>query len=344
MSEAARSPRATLSADVALANALRSRHADTLGGTLLSLKAVQAARVVLTISAASACTLAGQHLLLQLANLLGRMEGVIDSIEVLLDGGDLPLQAGVDPRQPGGSSSLRVAAEMSATLAAPHRLRASEGKAQADGTIGVRVGAPPAHGVARMSAVDGHAIHVWAAASDWLAFVGREPGPDCSPEAELPFGSYCAAALAAAEVFRIVRAAGQLSGGPRRLVFSAWSWAVGMGPLADGPTAPSITACCSSGIAPFTLVGVGAVGSAFLLALWASGIAVPDAVAVDGDEISRTNLNRYVLFGVGDLSMPKAHRAAALLERGGAEPFALRSEHEWWADYRRHEAAPISLL
>jgi molybdopterin/thiamine biosynthesis adenylyltransferase len=334
----------SLTADVIARTALRARHADTLGDSLMSLDALHAPVVELSISALSARTLAGQQLLVHVANLLGRLEGVIDTIEVSIDGGDVTLRAGVDPRQPGGDASLRAATEAAATLAAPHRIRPGRGDCARTAVIGVHVGARQAPHYRTASRAGTRIGDVWAAASDWLAFVGRTPGPDCSSEAELPFGAHAAASLAAAEVFRLIRATGELVTGPNHLVLSTWSWTLGDDRVERGPTARELLTENPNGVPPFTLAGAGAVGSAFLLALWATGLPVRQATAVDGDVVSRTNLNRYILFGTEDLGMAKSVRAATILGREGSAPFLVRAEQGWWADHRRCDAAPIRLL
>ena len=87
------------------------------------------------------------------------------------------------------------------------------------------------------------------------------------------------------------------------------------------------------------MAGVGAVGTALLLTLWACGVAVPDAIAVDGDAVSLSNLNRYVLFGLREQRLPKASAASALLRRGGPSPFRMRAVDTWWAEYMRGTAS-----
>lgn len=328
------------------AGALRARHADTLGDSLLALDAVRPPVVSLSVSAASAPTLAGQHLVLQLANLLGRLEGIVDTIAVRIDGGDVPLRGGVDPRHANGGVSLRQAAEAAAMLAAPHRVRSAppaepRHAGRSRRVVVIRVGAPQVEQPVTTPKQD---VDIYVAADDWLAFVGRDPGPECAPDAEFPFGAHGAAALAVAEVFRLVRAVGQLASGPRRVAVSMWSWSVAERLDPDGPAARDLAASCPTGLPSFTLAGVGAVGGAFLLTLWASGLVVRDAVIVDGDAVSWTNLNRYLLFGAADVLWGKVDRAATLLARDGAKPFHLRPEGVWWAEYRRREPDPIALL
>jgi molybdopterin/thiamine biosynthesis adenylyltransferase len=61
--------------------------------------------------------------------------------------------------------------------------------------------------------------------------------------------------------------------------------------------------------------GIGAVGSATLFALAAHGVAAGVLILVDHDIIDHTNLDRYCLFGPGDVSKCKVHVAKARIER-----------------------------
>jgi molybdopterin/thiamine biosynthesis adenylyltransferase len=188
---------------------------------------------------------------------------------------------------------------------------------------------------------------VYAAAGDWVAHVGRVPVASCDPYATMPFGAHAAAALAVGEIFRLLRARGEVSAGPDRMTLSVWSCSLLDPATVDGPTGVAIEPILDKGVPQFTLVGVGAVGSAFLLTLWASGLAVFAGKLVDGDAVSRTNLNRYPLFGLKDVGTPKASGAAALLHRSGRTgrtAFMLSGEDVWWADHARASGARISLL
>jgi hypothetical protein len=82
-----------------------------------------------------------------------------------------------------------------------------------------------------------------------------------------------------------------------------------------------------------------------LLTLWSSGVAVPKADIVDGDPVSTTNLNRYVLFSLTDRGSLKVERAAELLVRGGDRPFNLVPRPVWWSEHQRAlNGTPIPLL
>jgi molybdopterin/thiamine biosynthesis adenylyltransferase len=141
----------------------------------------------------------------------------------------------------------------------------------------------------------------------------------------------------------MVRAADDLAAGPHRLFFSTWDWLHVTSLAAGRPDASALSTLYRTGVTDFTLVGVGAVGCAVLLTLWASAVPLAGARLVDADRISPTNLNRYVLFGFHDLSHFKALRATDLLTRS-SPPFQTRAVTEWWADYRRGDARPVDRL
>jgi hypothetical protein len=328
----------TLSMPPRSPEALKARHADTLGDRLLALGHLER-DICISISLASAETRAGQHLLVHLANLLGRLEGVVRKISVVIDdegrgdsdkSGQIMLDPGVDPRHPMGGLPLRLSAESASDLAAPGRaVSISE---LASDAIHVRIGAEgttPAY--------------VYTAAGGWSAFVGRRPGPECIPDVTLAVGAHIAAALATAEVFRIIRATGNRANGPDCFTFSAWCCSP-VDSLSHGDClAPSVAATSELSTPSFVLAGVGAVGGAFLLTYWASGLRVPRSAVVDGDVISSTNLGRYALFGVDELGLPKASRAAILLG-AGPQQFRLVPVEAWWGDYQRIDPTPIPLL
>jgi len=317
-----------------LAAALRARHADTLQGALGHLDDVRAVAVVISLSLPSARTRTGQLLALHLANLLGRLEGVVASVSVSIDE-DSPVELlpGVDHRDAAGGGLLSAAVLRSARLARPDQASPPEALRHCSrGALVVRIGALRA----------GEAV-VHTAASAWVAYVGAKPGPECVDDERSATGAHAAAALAAAEIFRHLRVVGDLSSGPSALLFSTWDWTFSTS-LTDGsPTKSSLQALYDVGLLRFTLVGAGAVGCAFLLAMWASQVPVFEGLVIDGDQVSATNLNRYVLFGLSDLGCAKAVRAAELLERQRPR-FSLRPVPEWWSDYRRRDSYPIRLL
>jgi hypothetical protein len=128
------------------------------------------------------------------------------------------------------------------------------------------------------------------------------------PDAAAPFGAYVAAALAAAQVFLTARAH---SYEPKPVMLDAWQWAVDPEQFVE----PDVVEIEVDSV----LAGVGAVGSACLLALWATEGVTGYVRAIDADErgIDVTNLNRCLPFTVADVDQPKAATAAAALTREG---------------------------
>jgi molybdopterin/thiamine biosynthesis adenylyltransferase len=90
--------------------------------------------------------------------------------------------------------------------------------------------------------------------------------------------------------------------------YCSWSHKVGNHMPFDGEPSPT------TGDFDIALAGVGAVGCAWLHAIWACEMR-GRAVLADGDEegVDVTNLNRYVLFGRSDIGKAKASAAAELL-------------------------------
>lgn len=170
---------------------------------------------------------------------------------------------------------------------------------------------------------------VWAlVASAWAGEVANDrPRVPESPQSPEPFGAYIAACLAAAQVFLTARAHGYE---PSPVVLDAWQWAVEPEQIVE----PDELAVEIDSV----LAGVGAVGSACLLALWATEGVTGYVKAVDADEkgVDVTNLNRCLPFTVANVDTPKAAAAATALAReafvidpefGLAETYVDRTTH-----------------
>jgi len=124
---------------------------------------------------------------------------------------------------------------------------------------------------------------------------------------ELTIGPYIAACLAAGEIFRLVRLNSYVP--ERQLFLNAMDYSHGIDPtwthLEIGNELRSVI-----------LVGVGAVGSALLHALFPLSLQGTIVLADNDDKgIDTTNLGRYSLFGWASLGKPKATEAAQLLQR-----------------------------
>jgi len=122
---------------------------------------------------------------------------------------------------------------------------------------------------------------------------------------DLTIGPYLAASLAAGEVFRLVRL---IDYAPERQLFLTAS---------DYSHSPEPSWSAFDRYWPIQsvlLVGVGAVGSAMLHALYP--LPVPGTILIadnDPKGIGKTNLGRYALFGSGAVGKQKASHAADLL-------------------------------
>lgn len=126
--------------------------------------------------------------------------------------------------------------------------------------------------------------------------------PQFSP---LTVGPYIGACLAAGEIFRLVRLNSYVP--ERQLFFNALDYCHGVDPLWSDLEIRGV-------LRSVLLVGVGAVGSALLHALYPLPMRGTVWLA-DNDEkgIDNTNLSRYALFGWASLGKPKASEAAELL-------------------------------
>lgn len=292
-------------------SAIAVRHSGDLRGQLKTGDAVAARDVIISISARSARTHAGQALAVHLANLLGRLAGVVSSVGVEVD--DIPLLEGVDPRAQRGEQ-LREAVERAAGIAIP-AMRNSRMSVPKPLVIRVGIGVP---------------ADVYVAASSWIAFVGREEGPECRDGRRHGAAPHAAAALAAGEVFRILRANGGRSAGPAHFVFDVWNWW-----QIDAQQESAMDAHDADiRMPPICLVGVGAVGCAFLLTMWYLPIQAM-ITAIDKDDVSITNLNRYVLFGLLDRGKKKVSVAEAILSGHG---ITIAPVEAWWSEYLRSRA------
>lgn len=299
------------------------RHSDTLNGKFAPLEQTTPARVTIVASAAAARTRCGQLVAIWLANLAGRMAGVVEAIEVVVEGGDTSLHERVDPRVQPGAGKFSDAILRNGMLSKP-ALQFS----QRDNTppeLRVGVGQPAAR------------CNVYVSASAWVGYIGSSPGPECYDDDTCAVGGVVAAALASAEVFKLLRATGARAQPTSKYYLDAFSWQ-----HCDGFTSHKAISCSDQRLlTSFTLAGVGAVGTAFLLTLWATDITV-QAMILDADVVARTNLNRYPLFSSADLGHLKVECAKALLQR---ESFAVEAHALWWSQYwRLHQESPTLLV
>lgn len=276
---------------------ISDRHARTVEGLGDTLKPL---RVLLVAGPAFALP-GGQHLMVCLVNLLCRMVGSVAAIEI-----DVP-----DTKLSVATPFVLAEGDPVSQLAELARLAVGDDVPVASRTgVGcdmiVCVGEPPQH-LPRPA-------DLFALGAGWRAWVGtgdyrpqEPPGGDRNP-----LGPYLAASLAAGEVFK--RSRGLVRGRhAKNFGYSLWSGETGSWEdLADGAPVAGLD------LAPFYLVGAGAVGQGLLAVLAAADVGSAYIVTIDDDRHDKTNLNRCFVAGVADEGKPKieamgrARRAAGL--------------------------------
>lgn len=254
-----------------------------------------------------------------LINLLARAEGVIRSIRLVCPP-DVPLAGRIVPLAPRdaplGEALLRGGQAIGAVPVSPAADAAPADTVLVVGTEHcLRQGRPVR----------------FVAGYGWWGGVGGHPltVPETYGASPLPFGPYLAAALAAAEVFLTVRLPGY--GAPSAPYgWDCWEQSMRSEPVSGAPA--WLADVDLSGTA---LAGVGAVGSAWVHALWASPGLTGEVVLADADSkgITLTNLNRCTPFGRCHLGLPKAE--------GGAQ-VAADSEIVWDPHHARFEHLGIT--
>jgi molybdopterin/thiamine biosynthesis adenylyltransferase len=269
-------------------------------------------RVRITAGEAAARSVAGQHTLWMLANLLARQFGVVAEVELALP--RVPLHSRVALF--GGRELLPETLAEVVRQVAGAAVRVTEKQAHAD--VEVVVGRPPDE---RLPST--HRIGVLGAG--WRVFAGR---PEAVQVANLDngttLGPYFAACIGGGEVFK--RLGGLLSGKGRfidSLTLSLWDFHrhADWTQAPDGPPIDSLT------LPAFYLIGAGAVGQAVAAALAAWDGLRGHATVIDLEGIDETNLNRYLLATLADVGAGKTELLAARLAGRGFT--GHRSDNGW---------------
>ncbi len=228
--------------------------------------------MVVTIPAAVADRPAVQHTATLLINLLARSADYVSAIHI--NGGDATLHDRVVPAAITTASTLTGALrDIAHAVGGDAVPLVDDAPVDALHLILGPGAAPP----------DAWQVH----GTGWTGIATRHDIGD-TPDSTLPFGPYIAACLAAAAVCWTIR--GKHWHGTH-LQLSAWDLtAAGQPePSAAGPTTIDVTIDA-------VLAGVGAVGTALLLALWACGTVTGTITPADDDVVDDTNRNRCVLF------------------------------------------------
>lgn len=253
--------------------------------------------VAIVVAPDAAELAATQHAAWMLVNLLARADGVVSAVRIVCPA-DIPLAGRVVP------------------LAA-RNMQLQDALVRGGQAIGVvateLVDRPEPDDLVRIvgamarTATMRDARYVFG--DGWWGGVGDEAPAYEPTSSSLPFGPYVAACLAASEIFLAVR----LPESARRHV-DAVAWDCWTQRLTRLPAANSPTELMDSHLPRTALAGVGAVGTAWVHAIWTIDGIDGSVILTDPDPmgIEKPNLNRYVLFGLDTLGRLKASEAAKL--------------------------------
>lgn len=269
--------------------------------------ASQPLRVVIDVAPALAGQPGAQHLTWMLATLLTRnTKEVIASVGLDID--DVPLLPGTDPGAPDGGPSLNDALKFTAGVFGPDAAPVVDATELDNADLVLQLG--DRNSSSSASSWPNAAI-LRVSASEWTGAVtpGSAQALPLNLASTNPFGPYVAACLAAGQAYMYAR----VHEHPLQAVaLNAWTLDQTTNDLSasDGvhPNDPSAEL-------DHVLAGVGAIGSALLLTLWAYQPASGTIRAVDADPlgIDDTNLQRCAPFHQVDIGQPKALAAAMRL-------------------------------
>jgi hypothetical protein len=244
-----------------------------------------------------------QHLTWLLVTLLTRStSAVIETVGISTD--DAPLVPGIDPGAPDVGPSLLDALKVTADAFGPEAAPVVDASELDGAALVLQIGNTAAR---RWPGAD--VLHVSAAG--WTGAVTPDAA-DILPldvATENPFGPYVAACLAAGQAYMYARVRHHQL---QAVALNAWTLTQATTDLAAlaavDPGEPSVEL-------DHVLAGVGAVGTALLLTLWAYRPASGTIRAADADPkgVDDTNLNRCVPFYWSDIGLPKAVVAAERL-------------------------------
>lgn len=270
--------------------------------------------VHVSISASAASTAAGQRALWMLVNLLARSVGTVARLTVACP--EAKLHHGVAPGYSAGSSLMVAILESAKAIGAiPPMLTAR---------------APEQSFVLGIGRVDDADLTL--VFGDWWGGLDYTTS-DAGTEVTLPFGPYIAAAHAAGHVFRASR--GLVEFVP--FIYDGWEHVTASEIPPDPPPMPEKLP------GDLLLAGVGAVGTAAMLTLWATPGLKGRAQIADADTVDLTNLNRCVLFDASTVGLPKASTAAEVLQTGGAGSL-MWDPHDGIAQEHPRRQQPLQLL
>lgn len=234
-----------------------------------------------------------------------------------LDIDDVPLLPGIDPGIPEGSTSLSAALKSTAAAFGHHAAPVVDASDLDCTDLVLRVAGPESS-----TSIWAGAVVLRTSASEWTGAVTPDDTQDLPLNLKTtnPFGPYVAACLAAGQTYMYARVQDHVL---QPVALNAWTLQQNTRDLTsehDLPSEPSAEL-------DHVLAGVGAVGSALLLTLWAYQPVSGTIRAVDADPqgVDSTNLQRCLPFHSVDVGQPKAPTAA--LRLGGHHGLVVEPTH-----------------
>ncbi len=294
--------------------------------------------VRLVTSTVMADTLAGQHLIWMLANLLARQFAIVHKIEIQIPPNVAVRSQAVLFPIAAAKTNLADAIATTVTLIAADTIEVvivDSADTQVDFEVFI--------GYDNSSSSAPYSLGVYA--DGWNLYVG-DPSttPAMTPVSAMPFGPYFAACIAAAEVFKFFRKLKAGAGSFARNVFlSLWNFQVADA-WEDLPKTTDIPVY----IPPFYLAGAGAVGQALACTLAAAPCEDMYVTVIDHDKIDDegTNLNRCPLATQEDIGAMKSVLTAECLCGRSIDVFIHENKWEHYLDSnnRRPQRADVAAL
>lgn len=272
-----------------------SRHAGTLNGQLRPLEDLDPVVVEVVVEPEHAQSVAVQHAAWMTVNMLARLEGVVSRV--------------LFTAPPGTTLAGRIVPIASSQLAFPQAVLQGAQVIDIVPVVTDRDGAEPTY---RLVIGPGkpvsNGLRIYGEA--WWGGVAVEHEVTAQTDSALPFGPYLAASFGVAEVFKAARAVPDRHHAPTDAYYSLWEHRASSVPITTGPDVVHAAL-------DYELAGVGAVGCSAVHALWATPGLTGPLLLTDSDEagVDTTNLNRYLLFGMGHVRAPKASTALEILQQ-----------------------------
>jgi molybdopterin/thiamine biosynthesis adenylyltransferase len=298
-----------------MSSEISNRHRGDLGGRLTDIRVP--GRVIIAVSSDVATNPAAQHLAWMLANLLSRQTVEIQEIQLQIPD-NIKVTSRLTPLIPNANDFL-AGLRTGIQQINPGVLLA---KRNLNSTVFIRVGPGLLHPAD---------FTIAASSNGWSGGISRQPVAVLG-ESLNPIGPYVAASLCAGEVFKFVRGVRSEAGD-----FANQLW-LDATTLTISTQVPAFVGFPSQlELSPTILAGVGAVANAFLHVLYAADSVRGQLIMIDNDPegVTHSNLNRYVLFGLSQISQPKASAASAMFSESGIEAVSIDQSWQDWISEQR---------